>query len=195
TADIGKKALTATADVADKTYDGTTAAELSNIVLGGIVSGDAGKVITSGSTGSFVDKNAGNNKSVSGSGIALTGDEAANYSFDTSAQIGTADIEKKALTATADVADKTYDGTTGAQLSNIVLSGIVGGDEGKVGTSGSSGSFSDKNAGLDKSVSGSGIALTGGEADNYSFDTNAQVGTADIGKKTLTATADVADKV
>ncbi|KJH79118.1 YDG domain-containing protein, partial [Stutzerimonas stutzeri] len=154
----------------------------------------AGKVNTSGSTGSFVDKNAGQDASVSGSGIALTGDEANNYAFDTSAQIGTADIDKKTLTATADVADKVYDGTTGADLSNVQLIGVVAGDAGKVNTSGSTGSFVDKNAGLDKSVSGSGIALTGDEANNYAFDTGAQIGTADIDKKTLTATADVVDK-
>ena len=193
-ADIDKKTLTATADVADKTYDGTTGADLSNVQLVGVVAGDAGKVNTSGSTGSFVDKNAGQDKLVSGSGIGLTGDEADNYAFDTTAQIGTADIDKKTLTATADVADKTYDGSTGANLSNVQLVGVVAGDAGKVNTSGSTGSFVNKNAGQDKSVSGSGIALTGDEADNYAFDTTAQIGTADIDKKTLTATADVADK-
>ena len=192
---IDRKTLTATADVADKTYDGTTGAALSNVQLIGVVAGDAGKVSTSGSTGSFVDKNAGQDKLVSGSGIGLTGDEANNYAFDTGAQIGTADIDRKTLTATADVADKVYDGTTAADLSNVQLVGVVAGDAGKVSTSGSTGSFIDKNAGQDKSVSGSGIALSGDEANNYAFDTSAQIGTADIDKKTLTATADVADKI
>ena len=193
-ADIDRKVLTASADVADKTYDGTTTANLSNVSLVGIVGGDEGKVNTSGTTGAFSDKNAGQSKSVSGSGIALTGEEADNYSFNTSAEIGKADIDRKVLTASADVADKTYDGTTTANLSNVSLVGIVGGDEGKVDTSGTTGAFSDKNAGQDKSVSGSGIALTGDEADNYAFDTDAEIGKADIDRKVLTANADVADK-
>ena len=191
---IDRKVLTANADVADKTYDGTTTANLSNVALVGIVNGDEGKVDTSGTTGAFIDKNAGQDKSVTGSGIALTGDEANNYAFDTDAQIGTADIDRKTLTATADVANKTYDGTTTADLSNISLVGIVSGDQGKVTGTGDKGAFIDKNAGQDKSVTGSGIALTGAEANNYAFDTDAQIGTADIDRKTLTATADVANK-
>ncbi|MEQ9727307.1 YDG domain-containing protein [Pseudomonas sp. WHRI 8822A] len=193
-ADIDRKVLTASADVADKTYDGTTTANLSNVSLVGIVGGDEGKVNTSGTTGAFSDKNAGQDKSVTGSGIALTGEEADNYAFDTDAEIGKADIDRKLLTANADVADKTYDGTTTANLSNVSLVGIVGGDEGKVGTSGSTGAFSDKNAGQDKSVTGSGLALAGDEADNYAFDTSAEIGKADIDRKVLTANADVADK-
>ncbi|KAB0550135.1 filamentous hemagglutinin N-terminal domain-containing protein [Pseudomonas argentinensis] len=193
-ADIDRKVLTASADVADKTYDGTTTANLSNVSLVGIVGGDEGKVNTSGTTGAFSDKNAGQDKSVTGSGIALTGEEADNYAFDTDAEIGKADIDRKLLTANADVADKTYDGTTTANLSNVSLVGIVGGDEGKVSTSGSTGAFSDKNAGQDKSVTGSGLALTGDEADNYAFDTSAEIGKADIDRKVLTASADVADK-
>jgi len=191
---IDRKVLTANADVADRTYDGTTTANLSNVALVGVVAGGEGKVDTSGSTGAFSDKNAGQNKSVTGSGIALTGEEAGNYSFDTNAEIGKADIDRKLLTASADVADKTYDGTTTANLSNVSLVGIVGGDEGKVGTSGSTGAFSDKNAGQDKSVTGSGITLTGDEASNYAFDTDAEIGKADIDRKLLTASADVADK-
>ncbi|MER0042844.1 YDG domain-containing protein [Pseudomonas sp. MGal98] len=193
-ADIDRKVLTASADVADKTYDGTTTANLSNVSLVGIVGGDEGKVNTSGTTGAFSDKNAGQDKSVTGSGIALTGEEADNYAFDTDAEIGKADIDRKLLTANADIADKTYDGTTTANLSNVSLVGIVGGDEGKVSTSGSTGAFSDKNAGQDKSVTGSGLALAGDEADNYAFDTSAEIGKADIDRKVLTANADVADK-
>ncbi|QTN46158.1 filamentous hemagglutinin N-terminal domain-containing protein [Ectopseudomonas mendocina] len=193
-ANIDRKLLTANADVAGKTYDGTTTANLSNVSLVGIVDGDEGKVSTSGTTGAFSDKNAGQNKSVTGSGIALTGEEADNYAFDSDAEIGKADIDRKVLTANADVADKTYDGTTTANLSNVSLVGIVDGDEGKVGTSGTTGTFSDKNAGQDKSVTGSGIALTGEEADNYAFDSDAEIGKADIDRKVLTANADVADK-
>ncbi|MBA1202186.1 hypothetical protein G7009_10520, partial [Pseudomonas capeferrum] len=194
-ADIDRKVITGTADVADKAYDGSTAAELSNIGLVGIVDGDEGEVSGTGTTGTFSDKNAGTDKSVTGSGIALAGEEAANYRFDTDAQIGLADIDRKVITGTADVADKVYDGSTAAELSNLGLVGIVDGDEGKVSGTGTTGAFSDKNAGTDKSVTGSGIALAGEEAGNYRFDTDAQIGVADIDRKVITGTADVADKV
>ncbi len=150
---------------------------------------------TSGTTGAFSDKNAGQDKSVTGSGLALTGEEADNYAFDSDAEIGKADIDRKLLTANADVADKTYDGTTTANLSNVLLVGIIDGDQGKVSTSGTTGAFSDKNAGQDKSVTGSGLALTGEEADNYAFDADAQVGSADIDRKIVTAKVEVADKL
>ncbi|WP_434773245.1 YDG domain-containing protein [Pseudomonas entomophila] len=194
-ADIARKVITGNADVADKVYDGNTVAELSNIGLVGVVDGDEGKVSGTGNTGSFIDKNAGTAKAVTGSGIALGGEEAGNYRFDTDAQIGVADIARKVITAIADVADKVYDGNTVAELSNIGLVGVVDGDEGKVSGTGNTGSFIDKNAGTDKVVTGSGIALGGEEAGNYRFDTAAQIGTADIARKTITASADVADKV
>ena len=200
TAEIGKatierKVLIGIADVADKVYDGNTDAQLGNLGLVGVVDGDEGKVTGTGTTGSFVDKNAGADKSVTGSGIALTGEEAGNYSFDTSAEIGKATIERKVLTGIADVADKVYDGNTGAQLGNVGLVGVIDADQGKVTGAGTTGSFVDKNAGVDKSVTGSGIALTGEEANNYRFDTTAEIGKATIERKVLTGIADVADKV
>ena len=185
TASIERKVITGIADVADKVYDGGTVAELGNIGLVGVVDGDKGKVTGTGNTGTFSDKNAGTDKSVTGSGIALAGEEAGNYRFDTDAQIGTADITRKVITGIADVADKVYDGGTVAELGNIGLVGVVDGDEGKVTGTGSTGTFNDKNAGSDKSVTGSGIALAGEEAGNYRFDTDAQIGTADIQRKTL----------
>nr|WP_329604757.1 YDG domain-containing protein [Pseudomonas fulva] len=200
TAEIGKatierKVLTGIAEVANKVYDGGTNAQLSDLDLVGVVDGDEGKVTGTGTTGSFVDKNAGVDKSVTGSGIDLTGEEANNYRFDTTAEIGKATIERKVLTGIADVADKVYDGNTIAQLGNLGLVGVVDGDEGKVTGTGTTGSFVDKNAGADKSVTGSGVALTGEEAGNYSFDTSAEIGKATIERKVLTGIADVADKV
>ncbi|AUA34561.1 filamentous hemagglutinin N-terminal domain-containing protein [Pseudomonas sp. SGAir0191] len=194
-ANIDRKVLTGKADVANKTYDGTTTAQLSDLGLIGVVDGDEGKVTGTGTTGAFVDKNAGTNKSVTGAGVALTGEEAGNYSFDTTAEIGKANIDRKVLTGTADVTNKVYDGTTLAQLGNVGLVGVVDGDKGKVTGGGNSGSFVDRNAGTNKSVTGSGIVLAGEEAGNYSFDTTAEIGKANIDRKLLTGTADVADKV
>ncbi|MEW5700592.1 YDG domain-containing protein, partial [Pseudomonas synxantha] len=110
-------------------------------------------------------------KSVTGTGISLAGEEAGNYSFNTGAQIGTGVIDKKTLTATADVSGKVYDGNTTANLGNVQLVGVVDGDADELQVVGNQGSFIDKNAGVDKSVTGTGISLAGEEAGNYSFNT------------------------
>lgn len=46
-----------------------------------------------------------------------------------------------------------------------------------------------------RAVTGSGISLGGEEAGNYSFNTDAHIGTGTIDKKTLTATVEIADKL
>ncbi|WP_057024049.1 YDG domain-containing protein [Pseudomonas synxantha] len=192
---IDKKTLTATADVSGKVYDGNTTANLGNVQLVGVVDGDADELQVVGNQGSFIDKNAGVGKSVTGTGISLAGEEAGNYSFNTGAQIGTGVIDKKTLTATADVSGKVYDGNTTASLGNVQLVGVVDGDADELQVVGNQGSFIDKNAGVDKSVTGTGISLAGEEAGNYSFNTGAQIGTGVIDKKTLTAAVDIADKL
>jgi filamentous hemagglutinin family protein len=194
TAAITPRTLTATATVADKVYDGGTSAAISGVAFTGVVAGD---VLTSGagSVGTFADRNVGAGKNVTGGAIVLAGADAGNYVVDAGSTIGTAAITPKALTATASVADKVYDGTTAATLGNVALVGVVAGDQNVVGTTGTSGSFATRNAGTGKVVSGSGVALSGSGASNYTFDTTAQIGTAAITPKTVTATASVADKV
>uniref|UniRef100_UPI0011A4E730 YDG domain-containing protein n=1 Tax=Pseudomonas sp. DE0010 TaxID=2584951 RepID=UPI0011A4E730 len=86
------------------------------------------------------------------------GEESGNYSFDTTAEIGKANIDRKVLTGKAEVANKVYDGGTTAQLSDLDLVGVVDGDEGKVAGTGTTGAFVDKNAGTNKSVTGAGVA-------------------------------------
>lgn len=193
-ASITPRTVTATATVTDKTYDGTTVAVLSGVTFAGVVAGDA---IVSGasSVGAFDTKNVGAGKNVTGGGIVLTGADAGNYAVDTTTSIGTGNITPKALTATATVTDKVYDGTRRAALSNVALVGVVAGDQGVVGATGTNGTFADKNAGTGKVVAGSGVALSGNGASNYTFDATAQIGTAAITPKTITATADVAGKV
>ncbi|MCQ4331538.1 filamentous hemagglutinin N-terminal domain-containing protein, partial [Stutzerimonas stutzeri] len=166
-----------------KTYDGNAVATVanSNFDMSGAIDGDTIDVISFGDA-YYADKNAASGKLVTVDDVEVS--EATNgsvkvygYQVDASSVSGEVGvIDKKALTATANVVDKVYDGTTAADLSNVQLVGVVAGDAGKVNASGSTGSFVDKNSGQDKSVSGSGIALSGDEANNYSFDTTAQVG-------------------
>ena len=195
-ASIDKATLTVSGLTAqNKTYDGTTAATLSGTAaLSGIIASDAVNLTgTTPTSGSFSDRNAGTGKTVttSLSGLALSGGDANNY------QIGglnaplTASIDKATLTVSGLAAqNKTYDGTTAATLSGTAaLSGVVGSDAVNLsGTTPTSGSFSDRNAGTDKTVttSLSGLALSGNDASNYQIGgLNAPL-TASIDKATLT---------
>ena len=191
TADITPKALTVgAATVASKVYDGTTAATVSAVALGGVVDGDT---VGTSASGAFADKNAGTGKAVAVSGITLGGADAGNYTLASHQASGTADIAPKALTVgAATVASKVYDGTTAATVSAVALGGVVDGDT--VGTS-ASGAFADKNAGTGKAVAVSGITLGGADAGNYTLASHQASGTADIAPRPLAIVAQGVDKV
>lgn len=185
-ADILKAALTGTITVNNKTYDGTTAAT-GSLNIAGVIAGD--QVGTTGSTFAFADKNAGTGKAVTLTGTTLTGTDAGNYTLTIPAS-ALADILKKALTGTATVNNKTYDGTT-AGSGSVALNGVIAGDT--VGTGGAIFTFSDKNAGTGKAVTVSGTTLTGTDAGNYTLTIPAGA-LADILKKALTGTITVNGK-
>src|SRR4029078_6263584 len=100
----------------------------------------------------FTDKNAGNGKTVTVSGISLGGADAGNYVFATSTTT-TADITKRSLSITAAAGRKVYDATTIAHATPA--DDRMPGDALTV-TFGSA-SFADKNAGRGKVVTVSGI--------------------------------------
>ncbi|MCL6699501.1 YDG domain-containing protein [Sphingomonas sp. NSE70-1] len=179
-ADIFQKSIAATVIANDKTYDGTNAGS-GTVSLAGIVAGDS--VSTSGGAFTFTDKNAGTDKSVTVSGVTLTGTDADNYALTVPASV-LADIFQKAISATVTADDKIYDGTVDA-TGSVTLGGVISGDT--VGTSAGTFSFADKNAGPDKLVTVSGVILTGTDASNYSLSVPGSV-LADIMQKVLTAT-------
>ena len=77
TAEITRRALTVTGiTVADKTYDGGTDAQITNITYGNIVSGDQ---VYAKITASFADANEGENKPVAFNVEYLEGKDARNY--------------------------------------------------------------------------------------------------------------------
>jgi hypothetical protein len=219
---INKKAITATL-ANDKTftkiYDSTTnvaQALADHYSLNGIENIDSGKVSIAGSaankSGVYNDgttkgdaKNAGTSKSITFTGIDLTGDEAGNYSIDTSLSGNVGTINKKAITATLandGSFTKTYDGKTTvdqALAEHYSLNGIENIDSGKVSIKDSatnkSGVYNDgaaagdaKDAGTGKSITFTGIDLTGDEAGNYSIDTSLSGNAGAITKKDITAT-------
>ena len=98
----------------------------------------------------------------------------------------TATIKAKQLTISeTTVADKVYDGTTDATVMTGTLAGLIGTDELSVGVS-ATGTFADKNAGSDKTVTIV-YSLTGALANNYLAPQD-ETATATINKKELDLT-------
>ncbi len=81
-----------------------------------------------GGTATFADKNAGIGKTVTASGLSLSGADAANYTVNTTA-LTTADIDPLAITGSVTAADKIYDAMTDATISGRSLSGVLGADD------------------------------------------------------------------
>ncbi|XKU43849.1 beta strand repeat-containing protein [Pseudomonas [fluorescens] ATCC 17400] len=193
-ADISAKALTISGMQANgKVYDGNNLASLSGQrgALDGLVGSETLGV--TGLSATFSDKNAGTGKTVTASGATLVngsnGGLASNYSLSNPVGLS-ADISAKALTITGLTANgKVYDGNNLASLSGGALDGLVGNET--LGVTGLSATFSDKNAGIGKTVTASGATLVngsnGGLASNYSI-SNPMGLSADISAKTLNVT-------
>jgi len=123
-ADIWVKPITVTITGINKVYDGNTTATVS--LSGDFADGDSNIGLTYIGA-SFSSAAAQNGKTVSVTGIALTGTNAGNYSLSSSEGITTANITKKQLSITGITAqNKLYDGTTSATLTGTAaLSGVV----------------------------------------------------------------------
>jgi filamentous hemagglutinin family protein len=190
---IDPKSLTASlTGMVQKTYDGTTDANLaaSNYSVAGAISGDD-IALNNPASGSYDTKNAGNGKTVTVSGVALTGVDAGNYSIASATLSGAVgQIDPKALTASfTGVVRKTYDGNTDAILAagNYNLTGTISGDDIALNNP-VSGSYDTRNAGSGKTVTVSGVALTGLDAGNYSIASGTLSGAVgQIDPKALTA--------
>lgn len=169
TANITPLAITANPTVSDKIYDGNTTATLSNAnnFTGKILGDD---VAIGFSNANFDTKNVGINKTVTVTGINLSGADAANYSYSGSTtQTDLADITPKALSIIGFAsANKVYDGKINAKITNAgSLSGVVAGDN--VSFTNVSATFDNRNAGINKTVTLNGVALGGIDAANYSY--------------------------
>lgn len=81
-------------------------------------------------------------------------------------------ITPKMLTVAATGINKVYDGATTASVSLSIPTGIVSGDT--VGATYASASFAVRNVGMGKTVTITGIALTGASAGNYTANLTAQ---------------------
>ncbi|MBQ6913481.1 MAG: hypothetical protein IJQ30_04460, partial [Acidaminococcaceae bacterium] len=205
---VQPKALTATFADISKTYDGTAnaTAGAGTLKAGDIISGDNVELNAAGIVATFADKNAGDNKTVNYTGIALSGTDANNYSIATTVT-GAGTINKKQLTVTFDPIRKTYDGTTndvnamGYAMPSRPgeLAGVVAGEGKKVSVTGKA-TYADKNVSnsydsYDKTVYYSGLALGAGtdgdESANYVLASTAMtvVDNGRIDKANVTLTA------
>ena len=177
----------------NKTYDGTTAATLNTNAasLEGVIAADAGKVTLDFGTGEFSDKNVGTGKTVTLTGLSLSGDAANNYELGSSTLTTTADISKAPISDVSGITanDKVYDGNTTATLntSSASFNGMFQYDNLTVATS--TGVFAEKDAGNGKTVNISNITLGGTDAGNYELGNSTATATANITPAPLTISA------
>jgi hypothetical protein len=187
---VNQKALTVTNITAtNKVYDRTTSATLNtaSAALVGVLVGDVGSVTLNTATaiGMFADKNVGTGKTVTVSGLTISGSKASNYSLAQPAT--TADITVKGLTVSGVTAsNKVYDRTTTATLNtaSAELVGVISGDTVALNTASATGAFADKNVGVGKTVTVSDLTIGGMDSGNYLL--TQPTTTADITAKNVT---------
>ena len=171
TATITAKPLTVTGiTAAGRTYDATTSAtvDTSAAALVGVIGADAVTLGTGSAAGAFLTKTAAPNKTVQVSGLTISGADSANYSL--TQPTATATIAAKNLTVSGVTAqDKVYDRSTSATVGtgSASLVGVVSGDAAALDTSSVTGTFANDSVGAGKTVTVSGVGLSGADAPNY----------------------------
>jgi len=169
----------------DKVYDGNTTATIASYSVATKVGSDV--VNATGGTATFDTKNVGTGKTVTVTGLTLTGADAANYSLTSTTATATAAITALPLTATVTASDKVYDGNTTATIASYSVATKVGSDV--VNATGGTATFDTKNVGSGKTVTVTGLTLTGADAANYSLTSTSATATAAITSKSIAVTA------
>ncbi len=105
--------------------------------------------------------------------------------LDTNTGSQTLSVGKKALTVSATGVNKIYDGTAAADVT-LSTDALLGDD---VTTAMNGATFADKNVGVGKTVSVTGISISGADADNYELLSTSASTAADINQAPLTVTA------
>lgn len=173
---IGKRAYTATFEVADKVYDGTRRVEYYNVTPGDSITEDA--VYLDGSMISIVFNKANvGEHAIDITGLKLTGDDAPNYEL--VIESTTAKITKRTLTATAAGVTRAYNGSAQVDVSFSNISGYASIDSAStVYIATATATATSANAGT-WNISGIAYELGGGSAGNYELkivnENNAQV--------------------
>jgi hypothetical protein len=187
-ADITAREVTGSFTANNKVYDGNNSATIATRTVSGVLPEEATNVTPTGGTATFDNANAGTGKTVSSTPFTLTGSAAGNYALSAVANT-TADIATLGVTGSFTVSNKAYDGTTAATVLTRTLNGVLAADAANVSLTGGAANFGDPNAGVGKTVSLGGVALSGPAAGNYNL-ISVNTAMADITRATLTATAD-----
>jgi filamentous hemagglutinin family protein len=164
----------------EKTYDGTRTATLgNNYSFSGAITADLPTLGLTAASGLYDTKDVGSGKTVTFTGLSLTGTSAVDYTISPttiSAAIGK--IDPKTITAAVQgVIEKTYDGNTTATLGSLNYNfggGVYGGD---TVTLTGVGTYDTKNAGSNKLVRFNSLALGGAQAFDYKLSTTTMTGT------------------
>jgi filamentous hemagglutinin family protein len=174
--------------VADKVYDGSTAATVTNWSLGNIVNGEVVRVQTG--SAAFATAGVGSAKPVTATVTTLDGATVANYSTDGLTAQATASITPRPLTLQGvDVAYKVYDGSAAATATNWLLGNVIAGDD--VQVQDGRAVFSSARVGTAKPVLATVTQLGGAAADNYSISSARTQTVASITPATLVYEADL----
>lgn len=172
--------------VADKTYDGTTNATITNAgTLSVNYDGDNLAIVIG--KAAYDNKNVGADKAVSFTGFELSGSAAGNYKLITQPADTTADITAKEITINGATVEgsKVYDGTIEAKITNAgTLSDNYDGENLTIVTG--SAAYDNKNVGTGKTVAFTGFALAGDAAGNYTLASQPADTAADITVKEIT---------
>ena len=182
---VGKRALTVSATGVNKVYDGTAAATVT--LSDNRVAGDV--FTDTYTTAVFADKNVGTGKTVSVSGVSISGTDAANYTLSSTTTSTMANITARPITVTAATDSKVYDGTASSVGVPTITSGSLAPGDSATWTQ----TFDTKNVGTGKTLTPSGSVSDGNGGANYSI-TFAPVTTGTITARPLTVDFTAANK-
>ncbi len=181
TANITQRAINISGiTAANKVYDANTTATVDTTGASGWLAGDT---VTVSASGLFDNKNVGTGKTVTLTS-SYGGTDLGNYSI-TDQATTTANITQKSLTATYTGIDKVYDGTTNAQVAAYSADVIAGDIVNFI----QSAAFTDKDAGIGKTIDVTDINLSGIDSANYNLQNTTSTTTANIAPALLTVTA------
>lgn len=167
---ITPRTLTWTVVASSKEYDGS--AEATVTLNDNRIAADV--FTKTFSSAVFANANVGTSKTVTVSGISISGADAGNYVYATS-RTGVANITSRQITVTGTFTaePKTYDRSRTAVVdstSGLLLGNVVEADRGNLAIQSTTATFDNANAGTDKTVTLAGLVLSGGPSGNYTID-------------------------
>ncbi|HLJ17585.1 MAG TPA: YDG domain-containing protein [Bryobacteraceae bacterium] len=160
---VNPQSVTASLTANNKTYDGTTISTIVTCTLTGVLAGDTGNVSCTAGSATFADKNVGSGKTVTATGISLSGSAAGNYTLSSTTATTTASITVRPITVTAAVSSKTYDGLTSSTATPTITSGSLASGDSATWTE----TYDTKNVGTGKALTPAGTVSDSNSGNNY----------------------------